>query len=217
MTTVWSSFLSGLIPVLVICLCFGLGFAYIALLTVRAAEKALTLANQSTTFEVGNIKVTTGSALVALYIIAAVFGLGIPVYWIYLDSHRDDPVFVETRLDPSPASLTIISKDYGDTAISRFPIYRSRTRQHLVISIKKFNPVNVVGYYNWSENGLDVSIGERQYRLHVDGSTATLDEPIKLQLAQIPAQTVAKNVKLTRSVGVTPEERKAADPPGVRP
>jgi hypothetical protein len=208
--------MSGFVPTLLICVGASLVFAYIGLLVVRSAPK-LVDAKGDTSFQLGPVKVSTGSVLIAYFVIAGILMVGIPAYWLYTSNARDDaPVTFETHLRPAPTKLDIASLDFGPAQFSQFRVYRSSSPQHFIISAPDYDPVDVEAYYDWSNRRLEVIIEGRTYHVPIDGARAALADAIPLHRAEIPGKQLAHDLTLTQSNGVTPKERAAADPPAQR-
>jgi hypothetical protein len=206
--------MSGFFPILVACLLAGLVFAYIGYLIIRHAPKLTDAKGDPTRIKIGPIEVSTGNAIVAIFIVSAIGMIGIPAYWLYTSNNRDDaPITFETRLEPKPASVTISSEDYGPAQIPQIKLYRSSNPQHFSIAAAKYDPVEVEASYNWSNKQFDVIVDSKTYQVSLNGVRAALPDSIKLHRAELAAQPTATDVPLAPSIGLTSAERSFADPP----
>jgi hypothetical protein len=210
---------SGFFPVLVACLGAGLAFTGIVYATMRIAANALSTANQPTEIALGNFKVTTQSAFVALFIVSCISMIVIPLYWLYTSNSRDRddaPITFIAHLKPAASTVQIIPQDYGTSQISQVRIYRSSNPQNFSISPQEYERVDVEAHYNWSNKDLVVTINNKTYQVPIQGISATLPDPIPLRPLKTPAPTVAHDVTLTQPQAVTSRERTFPDPPAQR-
>jgi hypothetical protein len=209
--------MSGIfLPVLLICVVGGLIFAAIAFKTAKEASTALAAGGDPTKIQISpNLTVSTGNAVVALFILSVIFGTGVPLYLLALNNSRDDaPVMLETHLQPPIGQLTIASRDYGAREVPQFPIYRSSQPQHFKLTPSpEYQSVDLEAYYEWANKTFVITLDDQtSVTVPVVGNYANLSRVITLTPALIKGKQVQQNVPLSGSSTVTATDLMHPDP-----
>jgi hypothetical protein len=212
--------MSGFLPILVICIAAGLIFAVIAFFTARYASTALSVSGDPTKIEINKyVTISTGNAVVALFLLSLIMTAGVPAYWLYLNGTRvDAPIpFEAAHIDPVVPALTIASRDFGSSAVLKVPLFRSTQTQHFTITpTREFDAFNLDAYYDWTGNRFMVSLdGKDEIAVPVESGYARMRNVITLRKARITGESVAKHTNVSVAKGRTQSAVLQPDPPGV--
>lgn len=192
----------------------GLAFAVLAYLMSVNAAQLLAAGRNPFKISVGKVSVSTGNALVALFVISAIATLGIPVYFLFLGAQRDDtPVTLDTPPIMAPASkLYIVDEDVGQANEPRIHVYKSSYIQYYTLSWQRFNPVHLSASYDWSNKQVNVTIDGKQFTVTPNGDQAILKDVIALEPASVKAEDRMEDTALTKVPPLSSELRAVPDP-----
>lgn len=193
------------IVILLVCIPGGLIFAYIAYLTVKEAGNAL--GSGETKIKIaGPVEISTGSAAVALFIFAVLFGAGVPLYVAYEEFNTNDaPISLGGKFNPPQAQVFIASLDYGPHQVLEFPVFRSQTQQHFQLTPDpQYNKIELDATYVPLNHQFSIALSPNN-----SGSPGPLIATVNGNYANLPndivlTKAVIKGVETQRNVAVPP-------------
>lgn len=103
--------------IILLCLISGFGFAWLAVRltqtagnTIADAQKAAQAGNQQAAFEASGPgwKLTAGTPIVALYVIAVVCAIGLPAWFIYETQSQDQLITMVVPLANAPSGTKVV-------------------------------------------------------------------------------------------------------------
>jgi len=214
--------MTGFVPILVICLIAGLAFAFFAFLTARYAANTLTTQADPTKIQINeHLSISTGNAVVALFIMSVIVAGAVPAYWLYLDSGRvDTPITFEAdNIDPLVPSVTIASRDFGSSQVLRLPLFRSGQMQHFKVTpTPEFDAFDLDAYYDWTAKSFMVKVNHHEnHVVPVQSGYARMDDPIKLTKAKLTGKVVTNDANISSAKGRSASDAMRPDPAGVPP
>jgi hypothetical protein len=211
------------VVILLICIPGGLIFAYIAYKTVKEAGNSL--GSGETKIKIaGPVEISTGSAAVALFIFAVLFGAGVPLYVAYEDFNTNDaPISLEGRFNPPQGQVFIASLDYGSHQVLEFPVFRSQTPQHFQLTPDpQYNKVELDATYVPLNHEFSIMLlpnnpgNPGPLAATVNGNSANLPADIVLTKAVIKGVETQRDLVVKRAkVPITKSDLQFPDPTNV--
>ena len=149
--------------------------------------------------EFDKFTVQTFFPVVGLYVVALICAVGVPAYQNYTASKNpvdDSPVRVSIPIHPRASLSLSIPESHIDTMYPvPLMVYKSHSPLEYSIGSDRYKPITLL--LSYERNGGEVALviessGARQTkRLKALDNAASLDDPIQLEPADVPAQAYA--------------------------
>lgn len=210
--------MSDLVTISLIFVTGGALLAVLMFVTAARVENLAKSTGQSLEITVGNLSLKTSNVLVALGVVSFATMVGVPSYFLYLNSKIDDRQMSLTfQLKPPTGKPLQVTRD--DLCVIRSPflqLYKTRDPQVFTVTDAPYDPVNVRVKYEWSSHrpvasingGPDVPIKD------FDGASGTLPT-IELTRQTIAPKSDGGSQLTKPDATVTQNLRQISDPPPI--
>lgn len=195
------------------------------LLFVTAAKlnQAASTTGSALNVKIAGYEIGTSNVVVALGVLSVVTMIGMPAFWLYLESKIDDrPIDLSVRFSPPPDGPIRVAPDNGGNFVSQSPslvVYKSRQHQAFLLEdpVGHRSAIPVVVWYDFEsrEPWAIVRDGAPQAIKDYDGTASGSLGPIGFDTATVPARAAGPATPTSPAPNRPAALQSLADPPAI--